>query len=187
MKYAFIAQYRKTWPIRTMCRVLQVSHSGFYDWVDRRPSRRDLQEWGYACSVNRVARLMRQIGLKARTKRRYHPNDGGVRPEHRVAPNLLDRQFVASAPNQRWVSDFTYIWTGEGWLYVAVVLDLYSRRVVGWSMSANMTAQLVMDALMMAIWRRGKPVSLMHHSDQGSQYVSLWHHLQHEPKRRLLG
>ena len=90
----------------------------------------------------------------------------------RVPPNVLDRQFEASAPNQRWVADFTYIWTAEGWLYVAAVIDLFSRRVVGWSMSAAMTAQLVADALMMAIWRRGKPHALLHHSDQGSQYTS---------------
>lgn len=115
---------------------------------------------------------MQQLGLKARAKRRRQPGDTGVRPEHTIAPNLLERQFVATAPNQRWVSDFTYVWTAEGWLYVAAVIDLYSRRVVGWSMSQNMTAQLVIDALMMAIWRRGKPVSLMHHSDQGSQYAS---------------
>ena len=82
------------------------------------------------------------------------------------------RQFVADAPNKKWVADFTYIWTAEGWLYVAVVLDLYSRRVVGWSMQSSMTSQLVIDALMMAIWRRGKPESLLHHSDQGSQYKS---------------
>jgi putative transposase len=82
---------------------------------------------------------------------------------------VLDRQFKASAPNQKWVADFTYIWTAEGWLYVAAVIDLFSRRVVGWSMSAAMTAQLVADALMMAIWRRGKPNALLHHSDQGSQ------------------
>jgi len=85
---------------------------------------------------------------------------------------MLDRQFEASAPNQKWVADFTYIWTAEGWLYVAAVIDLFSRRVVGWSMSAAMTAQLVTDALMMAIWRRGKPDALLHHSDQGSQYTS---------------
>ena len=83
-----------------------------------------------------------------------------------------NRQFTAEAPNQRWIADFTYIWTAEGWLYVAVVIDLFSRRVVGWSMSDTMTAQLVTDALMMAIWRRGKPDALLHHSDQGSQYTS---------------
>ena len=85
---------------------------------------------------------------------------------------MLDRSFKASAPNRKWIADFTYIWTAEGWLYVAAVVDLFSRRVVGWSMSAAMTAQLVTDALMMAIWRRGKPDALLHHSDRGSQYTS---------------
>ena len=89
-----------------------------------------------------------------------------------LAGNLLDRQFQAESPNQKWVADFTYIWTAEGWLYVSVVLDLYSRRVVGWSMQSSMTSQLVADALMMAVWRRGKPMELLHHSDQGSQYTS---------------
>jgi putative transposase len=98
------------------------------------------------------------------------PKDAGQR--HAVSPNILDRSFVASAPNQKWIADFTYIWTAQGWLYVAAVVDLYSRRVVGWSMSSSMAAQLVTDALIMAIWRRGKPDSLLHHSDQGSQYTS---------------
>jgi putative transposase len=93
---------------------------------------------------------------------------------------VLDRQFMADAPNQKWVADFTYIWTAEGWLYVAAVIDLFSRRVVGWSMQAEMTAQLVTDALVMAIWRRGKPDALLHHSDQGSQYTS-------EQFQRLMG
>jgi putative transposase len=86
-----------------------------------------------------------------------------------VPANLLDRQFAAERPNQKWIADFTYIWTAEGWLYVSAVIDLFSRRVVGWSMNANMTAQLVADALLMAVWRRGKPDALMHHSDRGSQ------------------
>jgi putative transposase len=89
-----------------------------------------------------------------------------------IADNVLDRQFQAEEPNQKWVADFTYLWTAEGWLYVAVVLDLFSRRAVGWSMQDTMTSQLVADALMMAVWRRGKPDSLLHHSDQGSQYTS---------------
>ena len=89
-----------------------------------------------------------------------------------VAGNVLDRQFQAEGPNQKWVADFTYIWTAEGWLYAAAVLDLYSRRIVGWSMQDSMTSQLVADALMMAVWRRGKPVALLHHSDRGSQYTS---------------
>jgi putative transposase len=89
-----------------------------------------------------------------------------------VPANLLDRQFVAERPNQKWIADFTYIWTVEGWLYLSAVIDLFSRRVLGWSMSASMTAQLVTDALLMAVWRCGKPDALMHHSDRGSQYTS---------------
>jgi putative transposase len=96
-----------------------------------------------------------------------------------VAVNVLDRSFEAAAPNRKWIADFTYVWTAEGWLYVAAVIDLFSRRVVGWSMNAAMTAQLVTDALVMAIWRRGKPDALLHHSDRGSQYTS-------EPFQRLM-
>lgn len=125
---------------------------------------RDLNEWGESASENRVARLMCRAGLYARAKRRRLPVDNAARPEHTIAPNVLDRQFEAQAPNQKWVADFTYVWTAEGWLFVAVVLDLFSRRVVGWSMSAQMTAQLVIDALLMAIWRRGWPRELLHHS-----------------------
>ncbi len=201
MRYGFIARHRSIWPVRVMCRLLSVSHGGFYDWCDRSPSRRalenerltglvrssfeqsdrtygsprvwrDLDEWGERVSENRVARLMCRAGLRARLKRRKQPTDGASRGEHAIAPNVLDRQFEASAPNQKWVADFTYVWTAEGWLFVAVVLDLFSRRVVGWSMSGRMTAQLVMDALLMAIWRRGWPGELLHHSDQGSQYTA---------------
>ena len=201
MKYGFIARHRTVWPTRPMCTVLGVSRSGFYDWLNRQPSRRaredqrlltlirtsftqsdatygsprvwdDLAEWGERCSRKRVARLMRSSGLHARARRLRPPSDSGMRPEHCIAPNVLDRQFEAAGPNQKWVADFTYIRTGEGWLYLAVVLDLFSRRAVGWSMSAQMTAQFVLDALMMAVWRRGKPKALLHHSDQGSQYSS---------------
>jgi putative transposase len=183
-----------------MCRVMGVSASGFYDWLNRPPSYRelanakllarirevfadsdqtygsprvvmDLRDAGETCSLNRVARLMRLAGIKARHKRRRLPGQV-TSPVHSVAPNLLDRSFAASGPNQKWAADFTYVWTAEGWLFVAVVLDLYSRRVVGWSMQPTMTAQLVMDALLMAIFRRGRPHSVMHHSDQGSQYTS---------------
>ena len=201
MRFAFIAKHRGIWQTRLMCRTLGVSRAGFYEWLGRSESDRakanrellavirdsfaqsdqtygsprvwrDLIAWGYRCSENRVARLMLAAGLKARRKRRRLPEDVGVRPEHSIAPNLLDRQFEATAPNQRWVADFTYIWTDEGWLYFAVVLDLFSRRIVGWSMSQEMTAELVTDALVMALWRRGKPRELLHHSDQGSQYTS---------------
>ena len=107
------------------------------------------------------------------------PSDTGVRSTNAVAPNVLDRTFTAESANRKWVPDFTYFWTAEGWLYVAAVVDLFSRRVVGWSMHAIMTTQLVTDALVMAIWRRGKPETVLHHSDQGSQYTS-------EPFQRLL-
>lgn len=200
MKYGFIARHRNVWPTRTMCCVLGVSTSGFYDWFERPQSQqqqanvlvlgrirasfaasdqtygsprivRDLRDEGMTCSVNRVARLMQAAGIKARHKRRRMPGQL-VSVVHSVAPNLLDRQFEATAPNQKWAADFTYVWTAEGWLFVAVVLDLYSRRVVGWSMQPTMTAQLVMDALLMAIFRRGRPQAVLHHSDQGSQYTS---------------
>ena len=110
--------------------------------------------------------------LWARQRRRWLPCAAEQRLPSAIAPTLLERQFEATGPNQRWVADFTYIWTHEGWLYFAVVLDLFSRLVVGWAMSSRMTAQLVTDALVMAIWRRGRPEALLHHSDQGSQYAS---------------
>ncbi len=201
MKYGFVVRHRSVWPVRTMCRTLRVSHGGFYDWLGRGPSKRaldnerlvgrireslaqshrtygsprvwrDLHDWGEAASENRVARLMHKAGLRARSKPRQIPTDRGVRPEHSIAANLLGREFTAHGPNQKWVADFTYVWTAEGWLYVAAVLDLFSRRVVGWSMSAQMTAQLVIAALMMALWRRGRPRELWRHSDQGSQYTA---------------
>ena len=121
---------------------------------------------------------MREQALRARPRRRGLPLDQGTRNE--AADNVLDRQFEAMAPNQKWIADFTHIWTAEGWLYVAAVIDLFSRPVVGWSMSATMAAQLVTEALMMAIWRRAKPGALLHHSDQGSQYSS-------EQFQKLLG
>lgn len=196
---AFIAKHRGVWPISWMCETLGVSRSGFFAWLSRPPSARaksdevlgervrasflqsdrtygarrvwhDMLAEGFSCGLHKIERLMRMQALKARPRRRRLPKDQGERSI--LAGNTLDRQFEASAPNQKWVADFTYIWTGEGWLYVAAVLDLYSRRIVGWSMSAEMTAQFVIDALMMALWRRGKPTSLMHHSDQGSQYTS---------------
>jgi putative transposase len=112
---------------------------------------------------------MRLQALKARPRRRRLPPDPGERQAAAVAANVLDRSFEAVAPNRKWIADFTYVWTAEGWLYVSAVIDLFSRRVVGWSMQTAMTAQLVTDALVMAIWRRGKPDALLHHSDRGSQ------------------
>jgi putative transposase len=201
VRFGFIAKHRAVWPVRVLCEVLQVSKSGFYEWLSRPASERsraneklsglirqsfeasdrtygsrrvwrDVVDWGTPCGINRVARLMKAAGLAARPKRRRAPHDTGTRHEHSIAPNLLQREFVADAPNKKWLADFTYVWTAEGWLYVAVVLDLYSRRVVGWAMRSEMTAQLVIDALVMAVWRRGTPKELLHHSDQGSQYAS---------------
>ena len=127
----------------------------------------DMLALGEQCGLRRIERLMREQALRARPRRRGPPQDRGTRST--IADNVLSRQFRADAPSQKWVADFTYIWTAEGWLYAAVVLDLYSRRIVGWSMPESMTPQLVADALMMAVWRRGKPALLLHHSDQDSQ------------------
>lgn len=201
MRYAFVARHRSIWPVSRMCRLLTVSRSGFHEWDERVPSGRaiederltvrirsfhalsgrsygspriwrDLVEVGELVGENRIARLMRRAGIEALRRRKRRPVDDGVRPECAIASNVLERDFEASAPNQKWVADFTYIDTAEGWLYLAVVLDLFSRRVVGWSMKPEMTAQLVMDALTMALWRRGRPKELLHHSDQGSQYAA---------------
>ena len=201
MKFAFIAKHRGIWPADWLCEALGVSRGGFYAWLTRPRSQRsrsdeelgakvrasflasdrtygarrvwhDLIEEGASCGLHRVQRLMRDHGLKARPRRRRLPPDPGERQAGAIAPNVLDRSFEAAAPNRKWIADFTYIWTAEGWLYVAAVIDLYSRRVVGWSMSATMTAQFVTDALVMAIWRRGKPRARLHHSDRGSQYTS---------------
>ena len=201
MRFAFVAKHRGIWPMAWLCEALDVSKSGFHDWLNRSPSKhscidedlmtvirrsfhdsdrtygarrvwRDVLAEGLSCGLHRVERLMHKTALKARPRRRKLPSDTGLRVIHAIAPNILDRQFHATQPNHKWIADFTYIWTAEGWLYVAAVIDLFSRRVVGWSMSATMTAQLVTDALVMAIWRRGKPDALLHHSDQGSQYRS---------------
>lgn len=208
MKFAFVAKHRGVWPVAWLCGALGVSRSGFHAWLTRAPSARsrsdevlgsevrssflasdrtygarrvwhDVLAAGHACGLHRIERLMRQQALRARPRRRSLPKDNGERSTNAVAPNVLARQFEADAPNRKWVADFTYIWTAEGWLYVAAVIDLFSRRVVGWSMSSSMTAQLVTDALVTAIWRRGKPDALLHHSDRGSQYTS-------EPFQRLM-
>jgi len=201
MKFVFIAKHRGIWPVAWLCDALCVSRSGFHAWLNRSPSARsrsdaaiggririsfinsdrtygarrvwrDLLAEGIDCGLHRVERLIRLQALRARPRRRRLPRDEGERQIAIRPSNLLDRQFAAERPNQKWIADFTYIWTAEGWLYVSAVIDLFSRRVVGWSMSAVMTAQLVADALLMAIWRHGKPNALLHHSDQGSQYDS---------------
>jgi len=163
-----------------MCGALGVSRGGLYAWLRRPRSRRnrsdeelgakvrasfigsdrtygarrvwhDLLAEGIPCGLHRIERLMRLQALKARPRRRRLPPDLGERQVAAVAANVLDRTFVAPSPNRKWIADFTYVWTAEGWLYVAAVIDLFSRRVVGWSMSAEMTAQFVTDALVMAI------------------------------------
>ena len=185
MRFAFRAKHRGIWPVAWQCEALGVSRSGFHAWLTRCRSTRALIDEaliprirasfaasalladGVSCGLHKVERLMRSGALRARPRRRGLPKDSGERATATIAPNVLDRQFTAERPNQKWIADFTYIWTA--WLYVAAVIDLFSRRVVGWSMRAEMTAQLVTDALIMAIWRRGRPDALLHHSDQGSQ------------------
>jgi len=206
VKFAFIAKHRGMWPAGWLREALGVSRTGFYAWRTRPPSDRaradeqllihvrasflasdrtygarrvwhDVLVEGLACGLHRIERLMRHAALRARPRRRRMPSDTGVRSTH--APNVLNRTFDAASANRKWIADFTYLWTAEGWLYVAAVMDLFSRRVVGWSMRTTMTAQLVTDALVMAIWRRGRSHTVLHHSDRGSQYTS-------EPFQRLL-
>ena len=186
MKFAFIATYRGIWPAGWVCETLGVSRAGFYAWRTRPPSVRaradaqllsrvrasfltsdrtygarrvwhDLLVEGLACGLHRIERLMRHAALRARPRRRRMPSDTGMCSTNAVAPNVLNRTFDTASANRKWVADFTSRWTAEGWLSVAAVVDLFSRRVVGWSMHATMTAQLVTDALVMAIWRRGTP------------------------------
>ena len=183
-----------------MCRVLDVTRSGFYAWKRRGERPRDeenrrldadirrlfdlhkarygaprlvleLREEGWKVSRRRVAKRMRMLGLRARAARKFKAT---TQSKHTlpVAPNRLAQDFTAPAPNRAWVSDITYIWTEEGWLYLAVVLDLYSRSVIGWAMAERMTRELVMSALTMAIWRRRPEQGVVVHSDRGSQYAS---------------
>jgi putative transposase len=171
-----MAKHRGIWPLGWLCEaLLGAIHRSFTD-SDRthgaRRIRRHLSGWGQPCSIHRAQRLMVSAGLKARRKPRRVPHDLGQRQQDAMAGNVLDRNFVATRPNQRWVADFTYLWTEQGWLYVAVVLDLYSRMVVGGSMQSSMAAQRVSDAMLMAIWRRRPNAQLLHHSDRGSQYTS---------------
>jgi transposase InsO family protein len=184
-----------------MCRVLDVSRSGFYAWLVRVESKRarddrrltalirgifeesrrtygvprvhqTLLQRGERCGHNRVARLMRAEGLRSKTKQRFRVKTTDSKHDHPIAPDRVARDFRASEPNQVWVSDITYISTNEGWLYLASTMDLYSRRIVGWSMSSSLHSQLVVDALCMAIDRRAPAAGLIHHSDRGVQYAS---------------
>ena len=187
--------------VASMCRALAVSRSGFYAWLGREESKHDredtrlgalirgiyddnrfvygaprihkaLQKAGETCSRKRVARIMRRMKLRSKATRRYRVKTTDSKHEHPIAPDLLKRNFTASAPNRVWVSDITYIGTDEGWLYLAVVMDLFSRKIVGWSMSSGMDVSLVLAALDMAVEGRRPAPGCIFHSDRGSQYAS---------------
>mgnify|MGYP002633542581 CR=1 FL=1 len=199
MRYAFIKAHSINVAVRRLCGLLDIHPSGYYAWKRQPTSRRskadgrltglikqfwlesggvygyrkiysDLREHGERCGQNRVYRLMRATGLKAQV--------GYRKPRHRsgepniIVNNTLNRQFTADKPNESWVTDITYIKTHEGWLYLAVVLDLFSRKVVGWSMQNRITKELALDSLLMAVWRRKPKKKVIVHSDQGSQYTS---------------
>jgi len=198
MRYRFVAAERATFPVRRLCRLVGVAASGFYAWLRRRPGRRreddrrvservgaifaasrrtygsprvhaSLKAAGYRIGRKRVARLMRENDIRAKARRKFKVTTDS-RHDHPVAPNLLDRQFTVEAPNTVWLADISYIWTREGWLYLAVVLDLFSRQ--GWAMDEQMPQELTLAALDMALKRRRPLPGLMHHSDRGSQYAA---------------
>ena len=200
MKFALIDAEKAAFPIRFMCEQLGVSRSGYYAWHDRPPSARaletaelgerikevykekkgrygsprivrDLAAHGQCTSRNRVARIMRDKGLVAGQPKRFRRTTDSNHP-YPIAENLLDRNFKTNAPNQVWVTDLTYIWTREGWLYLSAILDLYSRSVVGWAMSETIDTELCCRALEMAVQARHPAAGLVHHSDRGSQYAS---------------
>lgn len=183
-----------------MCKILHVSSSGYYDWQNRKPSKRfeektrltaeikrifdeeksragsiritkRLKSEGEIVGKNRIAKIMRENKWRAKAAKKYKATTNS---DHKlpVAPNLLNQNFYANKPNEKWVSDITYIWTDEGWLYLATVMDLYSRKLIGWSLSERMTSKLVINALKTALWSRGMPNNIILHSDRGSQYCS---------------
>ncbi|WP_411195675.1 IS3 family transposase (plasmid) [Raoultella planticola] len=199
LRYAFIRDNSCCWPVRLLCRVLDVHPSGFYAWLQQPHSQRhqadlrltgqikqfwlesgcvygyrkihlDLRDSGQQCGINRVWRLMKRVGIKAQVgyrSPRARKGEASI-----VSPNRLQRQFNPDAPDERWVTDITYIRTHEGWLYLAVVVDLFSRKIIGWSMQSRMTKDIVLNALLMAVWRRNPEKQVLVHSDQGSQYTS---------------
>jgi transposase InsO family protein len=200
VKYAWIKQHEAEFPVKSMCRFMSVSRSAYYAWRGRplsaiekddaeliemiktlfqkgrktygtRRLKKALKELDRHVSRRRIGRLMKTAGLACKTKRKFIAT---THSNHKlpIAPNLLDRQFTVRQANQTYVGDITYIHTREGWLYLAVVIDLYSRQVVGWSMAEHMRAKLVNDALLMAIWKRKPSKGLIWHSDRGSQYAS---------------
>ena len=201
MRFALVDQAKKDFPVHRLCRVLGVSQSGYFAWKDRPASRRqrddmvmlahvrssfalsngtygsprmtrELQDDGFAIGRRRTARLMRENGLRARQKRRFKRTTDS---EHAwpIAPNIIDQDFAATAPNQKWGVDISYVWTREGWLYLAAVIDLFSRKVVGWAVGDRLHRRLALAALRKALTMRRPPEGLIHHSDRGSQYCSV--------------
>lgn len=209
MRYQFIGENAGAYPVRLLCRVLDVSDSGYYAWTRRPKSAQqlrcedltqkieaihaqtkqrygsprihaELQALGEPCCVNTVAKLMKEAGIRASSPKGYRPRTTDSDHRQPVATNHLDRRFEASGPDQIWLADITYVGHIEGWLYLAAVMDIYSRRIVGWSMDTTMTSRLVVDALEMAICHRLPCEGLLAHSDRGSQYAS-------DHYQRLLG
>jgi len=210
--YAFIRAEKAFFPVSVLCQVLRVSRSGFYSWHRGDRSRRELSDrrllveiksvfetsrrtYGspriydelrkkrWCCSLARVERLMREQGITPPTKRKFRKTTDSDHL-HAIAPNLLDRDFTSPSPNRRWSTDITYVWTREGWLYLAIVMDLFSRRIVGWSMRKTLARPLVLSALSMALGQRNPDSELLHHSDRGSQYAS--NDYQEELRRRKI-
>lgn len=200
MRFAFIDSEKAAYPLRLLCRVLRVSKSGYYAWLRRDPSdraledekirpkvveafelgrgaygsiriRRELVDQGFEIGRRRVARLMAEMGLSGLPARKFQTTTDSNHDKP-VAANVLDRDFKATRPNEKWVTDITYIWTAEGWLYLATMIDLYSRRVVGWSTGESLETSLCLRALSMALGHRQKIKGLTHHSDRGVQYAS---------------
>ena len=201
MKFAFIHAEKANFSVAGLCRNLGVSRQGYYAHVSRPPSNRlareaelqrrvqatflnsskrygsprvlkQLQREGLPASKRRVERAMRALGLSARMPGRWRLSTTKSDPAHAVVPNVLNRDFTATRPDERWVTDITYVWTAEGWAYLAAILDLYSRSVVGWSLGATLSTALPMAAMDMAIRRRRPEAGLLHHSDRGCQYTS---------------
>ncbi|EPY9987112.1 IS3-like element ISEc16 family transposase [Escherichia coli] len=198
MKYVFIENHRAEFSIKAMCRVLRVARSGWYVWLRRRHQMSLRQQFRLTCdaavhkaffeakqrygdprladelpefNIKTIAASLRRQGLRAKASRKFSPVSYRAHGLP-VLENLLEQDFSASGPNQKWAGDITYLRTDEGWLYLAVVIDLWSRAVIGWSMSPRMTAQLACDALQMALWRRRRPESVIVHTDRGGQYCS---------------
>ena len=203
MKYAWIKHHREEFSVALMCQVMDVSRSQYYAWLMQAKTIRDIEnetpmaminelfkqsretygtrrlkrklaEQGWKVSRRRIGRLLKKMGLSCKTKRQFKATTDS-KHKHPIAPNLLNRQFDAKRPDQYYVGDITYIATQEGWLYLAIVIDLFSRKVVGWSMAKHMRASLANDALLMALWSRKPGKGLIWHTDRGSRYASESH------------